>query len=56
MECHQQRERCPKVHISDDVMELLSVGAAGALGFGFLSRLSSSKIFLLFKIIHKKVL
>lgn len=30
MECHQQRERCPKVHISDDVMELLSVGTAGA--------------------------
>lgn len=29
MECHQRREHCPKVHISDDVMELLSVGAAG---------------------------
>lgn len=29
MGCHQQRECCPKVHISDDVRELLSVGAAG---------------------------
>lgn len=36
MECHQQRECCSKVHISDDVMELLSAGTAGVdwvLGF-----------------------
>lgn len=57
MECHQQKEHCPKVHLSDEVMELLSVGAAGTNWvLVFLTRFSSSKIFLLLKMILKKVI